>query len=258
MNNVLNAYNYELLCDFSIDHNDGKYFADEMILEDSTIFCKTDFIDELFDNVRLSKKNHILLTHHSDIKIDEETFNKKPKSIKKWFGINVDFNDNDLIPIPIGLRTHEGIYHDKNNSIVIDFNEYKNNKKQNIMYCNWRNTNSDRNNIIDKMDSNILYKDTILPYNIYLNNMSKCKYVLCPPGNGLDTHRFWEALYVGSIPVVLKTSFYEKWGDVPIIQIDNYEDITIKLLEDNARLINDNYVNILNITYWRDMINDHK
>lgn len=36
----------------------------------------------------------------------------------------------------------------------------------------------------------------------YMRNMARYKYVLCPMGNGLDTHRFWEAQVCGCIPVI--------------------------------------------------------
>lgn len=41
----------------------------------------------------------------------------------------------------------------------------------------------------------------------YLRQMRDYRLVVCPRGNGLDTHRFWEALYVGAIPVVLSNSY---------------------------------------------------
>lgn len=41
----------------------------------------------------------------------------------------------------------------------------------------------------------------------YLRSMRDAGMVVCPQGNGLDTHRFYEALYVGAIPVVLGSSY---------------------------------------------------
>jgi hypothetical protein len=41
----------------------------------------------------------------------------------------------------------------------------------------------------------------------YLKEMRSSGLVLCPRGNGLDTHRFYEALYVGAVPIVLKRSY---------------------------------------------------
>lgn len=37
--------------------------------------------------------------------------------------------------------------------------------------------------------------------------------VVCPRGNGHDTHRFYEALYVGALPVVLKSSFSARFAE---------------------------------------------
>jgi len=35
----------------------------------------------------------------------------------------------------------------------------------------------------------------------YLHECIEAGYVLCPPGNGFDTHRFWQTLYLGLVPV---------------------------------------------------------
>ena len=42
----------------------------------------------------------------------------------------------------------------------------------------------------------------------YLRAIYSNDFVLCPRGNGRDTHRLWESLYLGSIPIV-------KSGDLP-------------------------------------------
>ena len=44
----------------------------------------------------------------------------------------------------------------------------------------------------------------------YLREMRDAGLVLCPRGNGPDTHRFYEALYVGALPVVLSSSYAAK------------------------------------------------
>lgn len=43
----------------------------------------------------------------------------------------------------------------------------------------------------------------------YSSLSSKYLFIACPRGNGLDTHRFWETLYRGSIPVVLASAHSE-------------------------------------------------
>ncbi len=41
------------------------------------------------------------------------------------------------------------------------------------------------------------------PYADYLRELAQHRFCLCVRGNGIDTHRFWECLYLGVIPVVI-------------------------------------------------------
>jgi hypothetical protein len=43
----------------------------------------------------------------------------------------------------------------------------------------------------------------------YSHLASSYVFVACPRGNGLDTHRFWETIYRGSIPVVIDSQWSE-------------------------------------------------
>lgn len=50
-------------------------------------------------------------------------------------------------------------------------------------------------------------------------------FVICPPGNGTDTHRTWESIYSGAVPVVLKGSLASSLVEsLPILEVDNYQD----------------------------------
>jgi len=50
-----------------------------------------------------------------------------------------------------------------------------------------------------------------------------------PPGNGIDTHRVWETLLVGGIPIVEKNDLYTEFTrqGVPLIMLDNWEIINV-------------------------------
>jgi len=62
----------------------------------------------------------------------------------------------------------------------------------------------------------------------YLREMRDCRLVVCPRGNGLDTHRFWEALYVGAIPIVLRNSYQarvaRRYG-LPYVGLGSWESL---------------------------------
>ena len=60
-------------------------------------------------------------------------------------------------------------------------------------------------------------------------------YVIAPSGLGVDTHRFFEAIYLKTIPIVKKTnSPFDKMYEIfPCLVISNWTDITQDLLTSN-------------------------
>jgi hypothetical protein len=58
-----------------------------------------------------------------------------------------------------------------------------------------------------------------------LSNLSRSQFVLSPPGAGPDCFRTWEAIYLGAIPIVLKSHWPFGHLDLPVIAIDSYSDI---------------------------------
>jgi len=90
----------------------------------------------------------------------------------------------------------------------------------------------------------------------YLDNIYNHKFVLCPEGNGIDTHRIWECLYMGTIPIVdnnINNSFYDK---LPLLTINNWDSITEdKLLLSYIPLyMQDQHKEILTFEYWKNKI----
>ena len=58
------------------------------------------------------------------------------------------------------------------------------------------------------------------------DQMSKYKFILSPPGAGEDTHRTWEALYVGCIPIVKSSLLNSLYEDLPVVIVDDWDVIT--------------------------------
>jgi hypothetical protein len=59
----------------------------------------------------------------------------------------------------------------------------------------------------------------------FLNEVAYSDFVACPRGNGLDTHRLWEAIYLGSIPIVFRRHIPVKGIDIklPMLVIDDWK-----------------------------------
>lgn len=61
----------------------------------------------------------------------------------------------------------------------------------------------------------------------YARLASDYKFVVCPRGNGIDTIRFWESLYRGSIPIVESSDWakYFQSHGIPILVVSSFEEL---------------------------------
>lgn len=61
----------------------------------------------------------------------------------------------------------------------------------------------------------------------YLANLRRSSFVICPEGNGYDTHRLWETLYMGGFPIVTKNKFMNSlYKRLPVLLLDNWQDLS--------------------------------
>lgn len=63
----------------------------------------------------------------------------------------------------------------------------------------------------------------------YLRDLASYKYAICPPGNGVDSHRVWECLYLGVTPILLRSAFSSELAAAgfPCVLLDNWSDLDI-------------------------------
>lgn len=69
----------------------------------------------------------------------------------------------------------------------------------------------------------------------FLLDTASAHFAACPPGNGPDTHRLWEALYLRTIPIVRRYPPLSPILDsLPVLQLDDWREMTAEYLR--ARL----------------------
>ena len=62
---------------------------------------------------------------------------------------------------------------------------------------------------------------------------AKYAFELCPQGNNITTHRFWECVLTGTIPIVRRDAcepMYREAG--PVLFVDNWNEVTLDLITD--------------------------
>lgn len=88
----------------------------------------------------------------------------------------------------------------------------------------------------------------------YSKISSSYKFVACPRGNGLDTHRFWETLYRGSVPIVLSSNWSKMIQElgIPLLIVENWSAETLrKTVADNLDFEIPEKIPALWMKFWR-------
>jgi hypothetical protein len=81
--------------------------------------------------------------------------------------------------------------------------------------------------------------------------------VISPRGNGLDCHRTWEILLMGSYPVVKTSTLDVLYTDFPVIIVKNWNQVTKEFLEQKYKELSSRRYDfsMLCIDYWINKIN---
>lgn len=157
----------------------------------------------------------------------DQTMNQRPEWVgnsAKWASPNIENPfDSDGILIPLGI---EDLRRGRNGN-VWNFKVSKS-KKMKILVGPFAPTHEERISLYEFEQTPLVrvLKRRIRPL-AYSRIATEFAFVLCPRGNGLDTHRFWETLHRQSIPIVKKSSWARYWEELnlPLLIVDDFEDI---------------------------------
>jgi hypothetical protein len=105
---------------------------------------------------------------------------------------------------------------DYNGSFLVNFSASSNLKKRNRLL-----------KILDNMEIKNLDPDYSRIGRLkFLQQVRKQSYVLCPEGNGVDTHRIWETLYLGGIPIILSSNVLNPLlSELPVLIIRDWREL---------------------------------
>ncbi|CAF0838104.1 unnamed protein product [Adineta steineri] len=88
-------------------------------------------------------------------------------------------------------------------------------------------------------------------------HVARSKFVFSPPGYGIDCYRTWEALYLGSIPIIINSPINSIFEKLPVLIVNNYEEINLQLLKstyENMTRQSYDYTRLYK-GYWQRQIN---
>lgn len=175
------------------------------------------------NNIDNKELKYTLILSITDETIRPDKIINIPDSIKNIYIANINYDHDKIKFMPLGIEHRNKEYrHMMNNDIT---------KQRNILcYCNFSlDTHKDRKTVYSLIrDKNFILRENMgnwATYSIsreqFFDRLNNSKFVLCPRGAGIDTHRFYETLYCGAIPIVVKEHFHSIYEDLPILFLDN-------------------------------------
>lgn len=230
-------------------------------------YSKIDYVWQFLHNAINIKHPFVLVTHNGDLPVNEEmsSFIQSLPNLKMWFGQNINCDNNRIKSIPIGLEnTKNWTKFSKKDLLYNSANEKSNPEK--LVYANfsfftnpverlscYELVKKSSNFITDKCNNEVIQDE----YQSWLNDVKNHHYVLCPRGNGIDTHRFWETLYLGRIPITKRNSNTKFYENLPVLFVDDWSEITEDLLLSKLEWFSnlDNFdLEPLKMSYWINKI----
>jgi hypothetical protein len=242
-----------------------KYISDftsgEPYNNPGVVFCYSHLLASFADYLDLFQNPFILVSHNSDENIRDTPHVRRilnhPR-LARWYAQNICLplpTVSKLYMLPIGIANlqwpHGNLYKLQQ---VISRDYHK--PKTQAIYMSFKIETQVE--LRERCYRSLYRVIPFLPpvdFESNLRRMVTYKYCICPEGNGVDTHRLWEALYLGVVPIMVENAFTKNVRDMgfPCVLVASWEtwdisslDLTHDYTEDFAKT-----AQMLSIQYYK-------
>jgi hypothetical protein len=228
--NFITGNKFKSICDYILDEKGFHKTSNSNSIP--IYFIKTDYIG-IFLAEYQPKVPYKIITHNSNHHVTHHykgVFDNR--NLISWWGQNIDFDHPRLKSIPIGIANEMWPH---GNEYVLSNRINSPKKKNKIIYANF---SIDKNKKEKAYCSEILKKQGVVlnertSFPNYLDQLSSAFFCISPKGNGIDSHRIWESLYLKTIPIVTESvngKFYENY---PIYKIKSWDSFDSSIFDEN-------------------------
>ena len=188
------------------------------------IFCKSEGLNSMLKEFPEIKAK-VIICGNSDFEFHEVPLGI-PETVRALFLQNSFISDNkSIFTLPIGL---ENLRWGVNGHPKLMKWESSNSVKDRILFGPFGDTHRVRNEIFMEF-SQVPGPWDVLPSkrisaSEYSSIARSFRFIAAVRGNGVDTHRLWESLYRGKLPIVKEDAWSKSFVElgIPLITIDNW------------------------------------
>eukprot|EP00668_Euglena_longa_P016309 GGOE01020548.1.p1 GENE.GGOE01020548.1~~GGOE01020548.1.p1 ORF type:complete len:455 (+),score=99.34 GGOE01020548.1:27-1391(+) len=210
-------------------------------------------MERFWDNIRGIHIHFFLISHQRDFPICPEAVNDTRAQIceqllahpllLRWYAINVFNQNRKLRGIPLGIhpKSVAEVFHARSRlqtlrptiQTFLKFNVPKHKD------CRWRwSPHCHRRAVVLHLKKNGFpvpsrqdIADRIKDRAAYYATLMDHRFIITPPGNGYDSFRAWETLFLGRAAVLETTSIDPLFEQLPVVSVDFWQNLTVALLE---------------------------
>lgn len=185
------------------------------------IFINGDYLTDFLTTVQrtIFQKKYRLIVHNTDRSFGLSELQRLLPYANHIYAINTIVTYPKLTTIPLGFV-------DKQLPFLQSF-QPSNVERDIDIYVNFtRGTNQQKRvECLDAIEGRegVVYR-TGLTVPEYYSDLCRSKFVLCPEGTGIDTHRVYESLFCGATPVVLRNSLSHLYEKLPVCIVNKWTD----------------------------------
>jgi hypothetical protein len=184
------------------------------------VFLNGDYVHTFLASVPfLGTKRYNLIVHNSDRSFTDDTLQHLRKHIYHVFAINTTVRHPRVTTIPLGfadnqlefLRTFVPSTGERDIEVYLNIKLHHNWEKRCACVTAFEG------------DPRVVRRDRVSVPEYYAD-LCRSKFVLCPEGTGIDTHRVYESILCGATPVVLRNSLSHLYTNLPVCIVDSWTD----------------------------------
>tara|TARA_A100000172_G_scaffold77804_2_gene62616 strand:+ start:3397 stop:4248 length:852 start_codon:yes stop_codon:yes gene_type:complete len=215
------------------DFNFTNYNNPGLVYVNSSLINKTKkaLLDSnLFRKLEQFQNPFNLILHNSDQNFNDiHCHYLDLPNLQKIYTQNINTVNDNVIPIPIGIANSNWPW---GNLDIINKVIKEDIGKNNLCYFYFKINGGVREEYRPECYKILKNKGfkflSHQEYGDYLRTLKSHKFCISPPGNGIDCHRMWEALYMKTIPICEKNILTEYYAKLfPIILVDQWDELDI-------------------------------
>jgi len=180
------------------------------------------------------KQPYELVYHRTDRTFDRHDFESIRNYVSRIYAENCEIKHEKITQLPLGFpddRLPTRLSIDKDilcylnvglpNDQELKFVQYRSIRQQCIEHF--------KNKSWCTLEDNI-------PFDSFNERMNRSKFVVCPMGFGIDTHRFYEAAWLGCTPIVITSGLDDLYKKFGALIVDSWDEVTEELLSRHEKV----------------------